>query len=94
MEQRIFKRVSVIGLDFYVDFYDKSGKIICIKEVHSGKRFIPDNLYLGKEPVLDLFKKAIGFETTKNVVEEVKPVAEVKEEVKLNAKKAGKRASK
>ena len=94
MEQRIFKRVSVIGLDFYVDFYDKSGKIICIKEVHSGKRFIPDNLYLGKEPVLDLFRKAIGFGAEESVIEEAKPVAEVKEEVKLNAKKAGKRASK
>lgn len=94
MEQRLFKRVSVIGLDFYVDYLD-NGQIICIKEVHSGRRFIPDNLYLGEKPVLEVFKEAIGVDKLEKPAEVVvEPVAEVKKEVKPNAKKAGKRASK
>jgi hypothetical protein len=91
MEQRLFKKVSVIGLEFYVD-YLASGEIICIKEVHSGRRFLPDDLNYRGEPVTNLFLKAIGMpvvvvDATETKVEEVK-------EVKSNAKKAGKRTSK
>lgn len=94
MEQRLFKKVMVVGLDFYVD-YLADGTIICIKEVHSGRRFIPDDLYYKGEPVMNLFMKAIDMPIV--VVDAKKAVKEpkkVEEEVKSNAKKAGKRASK
>ena len=91
MEQRLFKKVMVVGLDFYVD-YLASGEIICIKEVHSGRRFIPDDLYYKGEPVINLFLKAIDVPVV--VVDATETPAEIIKEVKPNAKKAGKRASK
>ena len=91
MEQRLFKKVSVVGLDFYVDYF-ADGTIICIKEVHSGRRFIPDDLCYKGEPVMNLFLKAIDMPVAEKKVTEVK--AEEAVEVKSNAKKAGKRASK
>lgn len=91
MEQRLFKKVMVVGLDFYVD-YLADGKIICIKEVHSGRRFIPDDLYYKGEPVMNLFLKAIDMPVA--VVDVNKAEAKEAVEVKSNAKKAGKRASK
>lgn len=91
MEQRLFKKVMVVGLDFYVD-YLADGTIICIKEVHSGRRFIPDDLCYKGEPVMNLFLKAIDMPVV--VVDAKKAEAKEAVEVKLNAKKAGKRASK
>ena len=91
MEQRLFKKVSVVGLDFYVDYLD-NGEIICVKEVHSGRRFVPDDLYYKGEPVMNLFLKAIGKPVV--VVDAIETPAEVIKEVKPNAKKAGKRTSK
>jgi hypothetical protein len=91
MEQRLFKKVMVVGLDFYVD-YLASGEIICIKEVHSGRRFIPDDLCYKGEPVMNLFLKAIDMPVA--VVDVNKAEAKEAVEVKPNAKKAGKRASK
>jgi hypothetical protein len=91
MEQRLFKKVMVVGLDFYVD-YLADGTIICIKEVHSGRRFIPDDLCYKGEPVMNLFLKAIDMPDCWSKATEVKAKEAV--EVKSNAKKAGKRASK
>jgi hypothetical protein len=91
MEQRLFKKVSVVGLDFYVDYF-ADGTIICIKEVHSGRRFVPDDLYYKGEPVMNLFLKAIDIPVAEPKATEVK--AEEVKEVKPNAKKAGKKASK
>lgn len=91
MEQRLFKKVSVVGLDFYVDYF-ADGTIICIKEVHSGRRFVPDDLYYKEEPVMNLFLKAIDIPVA--VVDAKKEEVKEAVEVKSNAKKAGKRASK
>lgn len=91
MEQRLFKKVMVVGLDFYVDYF-ANGEIICIKEVHSGRRFVPDDLYYKGEPVMNLFLKAIDIPVAEPKATEVK--AEEVKEVKPNAKKAGKKASK
>ena len=69
----MFKRVNLLGLDFYVDWIDETGEFIAIKEVHSGKRFVFEGLMTKEgKSVEDLFRDACG----------IKPViAEKKEEV-------------
>ena len=44
MITRMFKRVNLLGLDFYVDWIDETGEFIAIKEVHSGKRLVFEGL--------------------------------------------------
>lgn len=78
MEQtRKFKRVNVLGLDFYVDWIEETGEFIAIKEVHSGKRFVYESLILNDGMTLaDKFREAVGIP-----LKEVKKKAEKKEAV-------------
>lgn len=59
---REFKKVSVIGLEFYVDYFGDTGEIICIKEVHSGRRMICDGIEVNGVSLMDLFKESVGIE--------------------------------
>ena len=71
MVTRNFKRINLLGLDFYVDWIGETGEFIAIKEVHSGRRFVFDGLKTkdGVE-VAQLFRDACGIELPK--VEKVK----------------------
>ena len=91
MITRMFKRVNLLGLDFYVDWIDETGEFIAIKEVHSGKRFVFEGLMSkdGKS-VADLFRDACGIKPViAEKKEEVAPAALETEQPKedLNAKK-------
>lgn len=59
---RKFKRVTVIGLEFYVDYLDDKGEIVSIKEVHSGKRMICDGILVNGKELENLFRRSIGLE--------------------------------
>lgn len=71
MEERKFKKITMIGLEFYVDYF-ASGEIICIKEVHSGRRFMTDDIFVGKKPIKDLFLEALGFAKEEKVTPDEK----------------------
>lgn len=74
--KRMFKRVNVLGLDFYVDWLDNDGyceRIIAIKDVHGGRSFVYGELKKDGVPVEDLFLEACGIKK--------KPVKEEKVEV-------------
>lgn len=61
--KRMFKRVNVLGLDFYVDWMDKDGcceRIICVKDVHGGRIFVYQGLTKDGVPVEDLLLEACG----------------------------------
>lgn len=69
MATRNFKRVNLLGLDFYVDWIAETGEFISIKEVHSGRRFMFEGLMKDNKSVEDMFREAVGA---------YKPVEEVK----------------
>lgn len=73
--KRNFKKVNLMGLDFYVDWVDATGDIICIKEVQSGRIFVYRDLVKDGVPVEDLFRDLCGI-----------PRKEVKKEVKVEVK--------
>lgn len=80
MTTRKFKRVNLLGLDFYVDWIEETGEFIAIKEVHSGKRFVYNGLVNADGVSLeDMFRSACGIAMP--VKEEPKIEEEVKEEI-------------
>lgn len=103
METRKFKRINLLGLDFYVDWIAETGKLISVKEVHSGRIFVYAGLKdeNGKS-VEDMIRDASGAmlpkeEEKKEEVEEVKvaPAAleteQPKEETDGKKRKASRR---
>ena len=61
MITRMFKRINLLGLDFYVDWIQETGEFISIKEVHSGIIFV----YRGLKnengvSVEQMFRDAVG----------------------------------
>lgn len=70
--KRLFKKVPLMGLEFYVDWIEESGEIICIKEVHSGKIFVYKDLVKDGVPVEDLFRGLCGIPKVEVKKEEVK----------------------
>ena len=96
--KRLFKRVNVLGIDFYVDWLDMDGvceRIICVKDVHGGRIFVYQGLTKDGVPVEDLLLEACGVkkkEPTKEKVE-VAPAALETEQPKeeLNAEEGKKR---
>lgn len=96
--KRMFKRVNVLGLDFYVDWMDKDGyceRIICVKDVHGGRIFVYQGLTKDGMPVEDLLLEACGVKKKEPVEEkvEVAPAALETEQPKeeLNAEEGKKR---
>ena len=100
--KRLFKRVNVLGIDFYVDWLDIDGvceRIICVKDVHGGRIFVYQGLTKDGVPVEDLLLEACGVkkkEAKKEPVEEkveVAPAALETEQPKeeLNAEEGKKR---
>ena len=95
---RKFKRVNVLGLDFYVDWLDIDNyceRIIAVKDVHGGRNFVYNGLAKDGVPVEDLLLEACGVKK-KPVVEEkveVAPAALETEQPKeeLNAEEGKKR---
>lgn len=74
MTTRKFKRVNLLGLDFYVDWIEETGEFIAIKEVHSGRRFMYNGLVNSDGVSLeDMFRKACGIPIPeKPIIEEIK----------------------
>lgn len=65
MEKRNFKRINLLGLDFYVDWLEVDGefsRIICVKDVHGGRNFVYRDLVCAGEPLEILILRAIGIE--------------------------------
>ena len=85
MVTRMFKRINLLGLDFYVDWIAESGEFISIKEVHSGRIFVYRGLKNedGKS-VEDMFRDAVGAHKPEpqkeEKVKEKEPVIEEKVE--------------
>lgn len=72
--KRMFKRVNVLGLDFYVDWLDNDGyceRIISVKDVHGGRTFVYAELEKNGVSVEDMFLEACGIKK-KSAKEEVK----------------------
>jgi hypothetical protein len=86
MITRMFKRINLLGLDFYVDWIQETGEFISIKEVHSGRIFVYKGL-IGPDGVLveQMFRDAVGAykpePQKEEKIAEKKPVAEKKVEV-------------
>jgi len=83
MITRKFKRVNLLGLDFYVDWIDETGEFIAIKEVHSGKRFVFEGL-MGADgrSVTDMFKDVCGIKPViieEEIVEEAPAALETEQ---------------
>lgn len=75
--KRKFKRVNVLGLDFYVDWLDVDNyceRIIAVKDVHGGRNFVYQGLAKDGVPVEDLLLEACGVKK-KPVIEEKVEVA-------------------
>ena len=96
--KRLFKRVNVLGIDFYVDWLDMDGvceRIICVKDVHGGRIFVYQGLTKDGVPVEDLLLEACGVKKKEPVKEkvEVAPAALETEQPKeeLNAEEGKKR---
>lgn len=96
--KRMFKRVNVLGLDFYVDWLDIDGyceRIIAVKDVHGGRNFVYQGLAKDGVPVEDLLLEACGVKKKPAIKEkvEVAPAALETEQPKeeLNAEKGKKR---
>ena len=96
--KRLFKRVNVLGIDFYVDWLDIDGvceRIICVKDVHGGRIFVYQGLTKDGVPVEDLLLEACGVKKKEPVKEkvEVAPAALETEQPKeeLNAEEGKKR---
>jgi len=76
--KRMFKRVNVLGLDFYVDWLDVDGycvRLISVKDVHGGRSFVYTGLEKDGVLVEDMLLNACG-------VRKEQPKEEPKEEVK------------
>jgi len=74
--KRMFKRVNVLGLDFYVDWMDKDGyceRVVSVKDVHGGRTFVYAGLEKDGTPVEELLLEACGIKK--------KPIEEKKVEV-------------
>lgn len=74
--KRKFKRVNVLGLDFYVDWLDVDNyceRIIAVKDVHGGRNFVYAGLEKDGVPVENLLLEACGVQK--------KPIEEKKVEV-------------
>ena len=74
--KRMFKRVNVLGLDFYVDWLDVDGycvRLISVKDVHGGRSFVYTGLEKDGVLVEDMLLDACG-------VKKEEPKKEVKEE--------------
>lgn len=96
--KRLFKRVNVLGIDFYVDWLDMDGvceRIICVKDVHGGRIFVYQGLTKDGVPVEDLLLEACGVKKKEPAKEkvEVAPAALETEQPKeeLNDEKGKKR---
>lgn len=89
--KRMFKRVNVLGLDFYVDWLDvdnKCVKLIAVKDVHGGRSFVYAGLTKDGVPVEDILLQAVGVtkyveEKKEEVVKEA-PAAQETEQPKEN----------
>jgi len=84
MVTRMFKRINLLGLDFYVDWLKETGEFISIKEVHSGRIFVYKGLKNedGKS-VEDMFRDAVGnYKPEPQKEEKVKEKEPVKKEKK------------
>ena len=85
-QTRKFKRINLLGLDFYVDWIAETGQFISIKEVHSGKIFVYRGLKNSEgKSIEDMFREAVGAflpVEEEPVKEEKKEEVEIKEEVK------------
>ena len=94
-QTRKFKRINLLGLDFYVDWIEETGQFISIKEVHSGRIFVYKGLINSEgKSVEGMFREAVGAflpveEKEEEVKEEVAPAALETEQPKeeLNDKK-------
>ena len=61
MVTRKFKRINLLGLDFYVDWIDETGEFLSIKEVHSGKIFVYRGLKNADGVLVEqLFRDSVG----------------------------------
>ena len=103
--KRMFKRVNVLGLDFYVDWLDLDNvctRLISVKDVHGGRTFVYAGLEKDGVPVEDLLLEAVGVKKQVVKKEEVKaeaPAAQETEQPKENldaqkAKRSNKRSKK
>ena len=80
--RRMFKRVNVFGLDFYVDWLDVDNvcvKLISVKDVHGGRSFVYADLKKNGVPVEDILLEAVG------VKKQSEEIAQSKEEVQAEA---------
>lgn len=78
--KRLFKRVNVLGIDFYVDWLDMDGvceRIICVKDVHGGRVFVYQGLTKDGVPVEDLLLEACGVKKKEAKKEPVEKKVEV-----------------
>jgi hypothetical protein len=92
--KRKFKRVNVLGLDFYVDWLDVDNyceRIIAVKDVHGGRNFVYAGLAKDGVLVEDLLLEACGVKKKPAIEKkvEVAPAALETEQPKeeLNDKK-------
>lgn len=101
--KRMFKRVNVLGLDFYVDWLDVDNvcvKLISVKDVHGGRSFVYAGLEKDGVLVEDMLLDACGVKKQEVKEEEcVKveaPAAQETEQPKeeTNAKTRKKRTKK
>ena len=72
--KRMFKRVNVLGLDFYVDWLDNDGyceRIISVKDVHGGRTFVYAELEKNGVTVEDMFLEACGIKKKSEKEEKV-----------------------
>lgn len=87
---RKFKRINLLGLDFYVDWLDINGmceRIICVKEVYSGKIFVFKDVVVNGVSFEDMIYNALNiqkYEEPKKIVAD-KPAAQVTEQPKEEA---------
>lgn len=61
--KRMFKRVNVLGLDFYVDWLELDGyciRLISVKDVHGGRNFVYSGLVKDGVLVEDMLLEACG----------------------------------
>ena len=100
--RRMFKRVNVLGLDFYVDWLDVDDycvKLISVKDVHGGRSFVYAGLEKDGVPVEDLLLQACGVkkqEVKEECVKVEAPAAQETEQPKeeTNAKTRKRRTKK